>query len=277
MNKLIIPFVFIVCFFTTSCVNDDEPVDRISTIMLSVESYTAEVAGSFGNYESLIVKEEGASENKKHTSIIGFDYEKGYKYQLKVERTQLANPPMDGSNIQYRLIEVISKTFDGYKIDFRYFIDADDVEDIAFDISSDSETMRDYYYIIYPGSLSFYNAKMLELIDCNGVQQFKYGIEWKQSAEIPNQFHKLLPEGQIVAAGDWILHETIEDAGVDSFFVMMERVSGGLSSRAEQPLYVRPWLYKDYTEYYNTLYPNAGVRSVIVAQVLYWRGVDYSN
>lgn len=40
--------------------------------------------------------------------IIGFSYVKGNKYYLEVEKTQLANPPADTSNIRYTLIRIIS-------------------------------------------------------------------------------------------------------------------------------------------------------------------------
>lgn len=41
--------------------------------------------------------------------IEGFVYGKGFEYYLKVEKTHIANPPMDASDIKYKLIEVISK------------------------------------------------------------------------------------------------------------------------------------------------------------------------
>lgn len=42
-------------------------------------------------------------------SIESFDYTKGYAYTLKVEKTTLAYPPQDGSNIRYKLLEIITK------------------------------------------------------------------------------------------------------------------------------------------------------------------------
>lgn len=40
--------------------------------------------------------------------IIGFSYIKGYEYYIEVEKTHLANPPADASNISYTLIRIIS-------------------------------------------------------------------------------------------------------------------------------------------------------------------------
>ena len=49
-----------------------------------------------------------------YESIEGFDYEEGYVYRLRIERTDLypgeKEPPQDASRYSYRLIEVVSKT-----------------------------------------------------------------------------------------------------------------------------------------------------------------------
>lgn len=42
--------------------------------------------------------------------IDGFTYEEGYLYQLTVSQETVANPPADSSSIQYKLVEVVSKT-----------------------------------------------------------------------------------------------------------------------------------------------------------------------
>jgi hypothetical protein len=44
-----------------------------------------------------------------YDDIEGFDYEEGYTYEIKVKKTEIENPPMDGSSIKYELLEVISK------------------------------------------------------------------------------------------------------------------------------------------------------------------------
>ncbi|MBK9069496.1 MAG: DUF4377 domain-containing protein [Myxococcales bacterium] len=40
--------------------------------------------------------------------IEGFDYQWGHRYALRVEVTEIENPPQDGSSARYELIEVIS-------------------------------------------------------------------------------------------------------------------------------------------------------------------------
>ncbi len=41
--------------------------------------------------------------------IDGFVYEEGFEYCLRVEKIHLSNPPMDVSNINYRLVEILWK------------------------------------------------------------------------------------------------------------------------------------------------------------------------
>ena len=44
-----------------------------------------------------------------YAPIEGFEYEPGHAYELRVEVTQVAKPPADGSSLRYRLLEVVSK------------------------------------------------------------------------------------------------------------------------------------------------------------------------
>ena len=60
--------------------------------------------------ECMLVKEEGGNgqwQNLMFGAIEGFTYEKGHAYELKVRKTILANPPADGSNCRYKLIEIL--------------------------------------------------------------------------------------------------------------------------------------------------------------------------
>lgn len=45
-----------------------------------------------------------------YNSIEGFTYEPGYQYELKVKKTDVANPPADASSLRYSLVEVVSKS-----------------------------------------------------------------------------------------------------------------------------------------------------------------------
>ena len=66
-------------------------------------------------YESLIIREENEDFPlwyRYSFKIVGFDYEKGFDYQLKVKKTVIQRPPQTGSRYFhiYTLIEIISKT-----------------------------------------------------------------------------------------------------------------------------------------------------------------------
>jgi hypothetical protein len=40
----------------------------------------------------------------------GFDFEWGHQYRVRLKETTLANPPMDGSSLEYELLEILSDT-----------------------------------------------------------------------------------------------------------------------------------------------------------------------
>ena len=42
--------------------------------------------------------------------IEGFDYEEGFKYEIRVEVFRIDNPPADASSLRYVLKEVVSKS-----------------------------------------------------------------------------------------------------------------------------------------------------------------------
>jgi hypothetical protein len=58
----------------------------------------------------LLVRESGGREFVAFsTPISGFVHESGYRYRLRVSRHHVANPPADGSSVEYRLVRVESK------------------------------------------------------------------------------------------------------------------------------------------------------------------------
>lgn len=95
-----------------SC-NDDERTDKVETIKMFVSANTSTYQpwGASEPIECMLVKEENQTKYKKldFLGITGYEYEKGYEYKLLVEKTTLANPPADGSNINYKLIEILFK------------------------------------------------------------------------------------------------------------------------------------------------------------------------
>lgn len=83
-------------------------------IDMRVNSYTVECVGEMEGI-CLLVQEGDKIGGKDweyfyyHDSIIGFDYEPGYIYMLKLKRTKIDNPPQDGSSYEYELITIVSK------------------------------------------------------------------------------------------------------------------------------------------------------------------------
>ena len=114
MKKIILPFLFLACFFVISC-NDDEPKDKTKDIIMSVSGETGIMFDLFddeGKYpiECLRVMDEdfpGEWRNLSMTAIEGFEYQHGHMYTLRVRRTILANPPADASSYVYKLLAVL--------------------------------------------------------------------------------------------------------------------------------------------------------------------------
>lgn len=115
MNKLIILFFLITAFLAVGC-SDDEPKDVVNEIRMSVSSETGVmyVPGSDYPIKCMLVMSEdnpGVWTQLDFNGIKGFTYERGHEYYLSVERTILANPPMDAPNRTYTLLRIISDRF----------------------------------------------------------------------------------------------------------------------------------------------------------------------
>lgn len=111
-NLFGILMLFLFTFTFISC-DKDGLADKVETIKLYVsaetETYTPWVSDT--PVECMLVKEEGNSSYSKlpFNGIEGFVYKKGFEYTLKVEKTTLANPPADDSDVRYKLIEIITE------------------------------------------------------------------------------------------------------------------------------------------------------------------------
>ena len=116
MKKFIIPFLFIACLFMASCLNDDEPKDKVEEIRIEVSSDTG-ITYHWGDdkrehpIECMLVKlpnDPDRWQPMMFGEIEGFTYERGHEYYLSVRRTTLANPPADVSCYTYSLIKILS-------------------------------------------------------------------------------------------------------------------------------------------------------------------------
>lgn len=64
-----------------------------------------------GPQQCLQVKEEGQTDwTFFYDPIEGFDYVEGFYYKIKVEVSEVADPPADGASLKYQLLEVVEKS-----------------------------------------------------------------------------------------------------------------------------------------------------------------------
>lgn len=103
-------------FLTASCLEEEGDQDKVEEIILNVSAETSFYYDLFdakreNPIEGMLIQERGSNhwECIHFQKIDGFTYEKGYDYELLVEKTTLANPPQDGSNVRYSLIKIIEK------------------------------------------------------------------------------------------------------------------------------------------------------------------------
>ncbi|MDR1222078.1 MAG: substrate-binding domain-containing protein [Tannerella sp.] len=119
LNFLLIAAVCLVTLSAAGC-GKDENKDWTEEVLLTVSSEVVEYYPPNEENEAGFYGIKIMEDNTTHSvtlplngGIEGFDYEAGYEYRLKVLKTHLANPPADGSDFVYRLIEILSKTFIG--------------------------------------------------------------------------------------------------------------------------------------------------------------------
>ena len=103
--------IFIISLFLilTSC--KKEEIDTFETTMrVNDHRQTCQAVGELNCYLVQEGNQIGSSSwNLFYNGIEGFEYEEGFIYNLKIRVEKVANPPADGSDRKYILIEVISK------------------------------------------------------------------------------------------------------------------------------------------------------------------------
>ena len=101
----------LICIIITGC---SAGMNGTKEIDMRVNSYTVECVGEMEGICLLVQEGDkiGGTDWEYfyyHDSIIGFDYEPGYIYMLRLKRKKIANPPQDGSSYEYELISIVSK------------------------------------------------------------------------------------------------------------------------------------------------------------------------
>lgn len=234
------------------------------------------------NYLSEVyaVKKEQSDEWSAFGSIDGFEFVKGYEYQIKISETSYLDYAMgDPAWTERDLLEIISKNkkdsedvplhfipkayYDNVPLpQYRYAVDADNKELIEQDLKDQSLIPLDYHNMVYRGEDNFLRWIALQ-DDSNTFGPYIIKTISKKPEEMPESYKLLPPEAQIVGYGEWTF---LDEAGIAidnlSFDVFM-----GYAAQAKdinrKPTVV--YLYKDLTEYYRTKYPEAEVKTVVVS------------
>jgi heat shock protein HslJ len=88
----------------------EESVDEPEAMTIWVGPETADCEG-VGPQTCLQVKFAADQDWQLfYDTIVGFEYEPGFEYELLVSKTNIANPPADASSIRYELVEVVQQT-----------------------------------------------------------------------------------------------------------------------------------------------------------------------
>ena len=104
-SNLILVSIFLLTIF--SCDNSDN--SSISENIYIVASKQLDCEG-VGKQKCFLVK-KNQEDNWQffYSSIIGFEYQEGFEYELLVSEKEIENPPQDSSSVEYTLVKVKSK------------------------------------------------------------------------------------------------------------------------------------------------------------------------
>ena len=84
-----------------------QPAATVKTLFVAEQLVDCEGEGPM---KCMSVREDGSDDFLLfYDPIEGFSHEAGFRYELKVEVRDVAQPPADGSSLRYRLISVVSK------------------------------------------------------------------------------------------------------------------------------------------------------------------------
>ena len=106
--------VLLLSLCTLSCSDDNDEHDwsEEKVIEISPEIVPAYIWGEPNEVDGMLIRIDGENQWKAYpiTFIDGFEFEPGFSYTLQVEIIHMVNPPLDGYDVRYKLISLISKT-----------------------------------------------------------------------------------------------------------------------------------------------------------------------
>ena len=106
--------LILVNIFFTGCLKEEDG-DKEKTVVMTIYPETGYGASVMSNIitQPLIFSDSDDNQKQMLVGIIteGFDfnYERGYKYSLKVKKVWMHEPPQDVSSIKYVFVELLSK------------------------------------------------------------------------------------------------------------------------------------------------------------------------
>lgn len=278
--------MLLIAFFAvagmTSCSDDDDEGRKVT----GHKEYTLTVASkklpgvvtSCGNSvfgDVYAVKKENSAEWEALYGIDKFEYEEGYEYKIRISETSYLDYSMgEPAWTEYELLEVLSKErkdsenlpahfvpdwyFEHHcyyiSPDFAYAIDADKKEEIENDLKTDDS----YKFNSMRCSIEFAKKWFLLDKDMNTIEQGSLIDIHKESSEFPETYKLLPPEQQITGVQQY---DFVTDAAPDNPVMQFDAF---ISFRFSPYEVLGIWFYKDLTAYYQSKYPDANVKAVVI-------------
>jgi hypothetical protein len=106
---MVIKRVILVFLFLSTIVSCEQNNDDLNQKTIIVASKTIDCQGIAAQKCLLIREVDKQNWNYFYDSIIGFNYEEGFEYEILISEKEIENPPQDASSIEYTLIKVFSK------------------------------------------------------------------------------------------------------------------------------------------------------------------------
>ena len=293
MRSLVVTILLFLCASGfTSCLNDEEEEGAKITDYQEYELTVAsrKVLGMIfsggNNYfrEVYAVKKNDTQDWESwesFSSIQDFDYEEGYEYHIKIsETTYLDYRRGDPSWTEYKLLEVISKekhdseglpdnllpsNYSCLNAELRYVIEADEKDEVEKRLINNSPLFMCKQFVFNKEFTEF--AMLNEDCEYLVLADGKLKRETNDNECFPDSY-KLIPlEGQVAATEQWIfLIDLITNKvgqTMDAFIVNLPGSTGNSGGMRSQI-----WLYQDMTQYAQEAFPDAGVKTVVIAQIV---------
>ena len=215
-------------------------------------------------------------------SIKGFEYEPGYEYTLRISETNYLDHSMgDPAWTEYELLKLISKeekTSDnvpnnfipewfyteyctGIDSEFRYYIDAENKSVIEEDLNSNP-------MITFGGLDCYMDNNWTRWLLVNEKKEIgMLGFIKKMNidgADFPESYKNLKPEGTIAGTMEWTFIIGNDPENEENAIKYDVFICNPSKSKSAGPT-PAPYFYKDFTQYYQEKYPEAGVKAVAVS------------